>query len=236
VVFFGIKISFIGIPFGGILQLAPITFLSSIVTVFWIVWVLNLLSWSNGVDGQYSGIIGISSIVIALLALRFVPLLPKDIAYARLAVIAAGCSFGLVRYSWYPSKVMWGFSAMSAGAVLAILSILVNAKVATSIIMILIPFLDAVVTMIRRILQKKNPLKGDKGHLHHLLLERGWNVKRIAVFYWATTAIFGLIGLLSSEHYTLLVALTLAGIVAFFIILVNYKSMIRKQESLIAAK
>ena len=126
---------------------------------------------------------------------------------------------------------MWGFSAVAAGAVLTTLSILVNAKTATSIVIILIPFLDAVVTFGRRIIQKKNPLKGDRGHLHHILLDRGWSHKKIAVFYWISTAVFGLIGILSSEKYVGLVTLTLSGIVASFIILLNLKSVWKQQAS-----
>ncbi len=227
----GMKIGFVRSPFGGIWEFANLELFSSVITVFWIVWILNLLSWSNGIDGQYGGIIGIASIMLGLLALRFSPLLPTQLSYAKMAFIAAGASFGLVRYTWHPSKIMWGFSAVAAGAVLTTLSILVNAKTATSIVIILIPFLDAVVTFGRRIIQKKNPLKGDRGHLHHILLDRGWSHKKIAVFYWISTAVFGLIGILSSEKYVGLVTLTLSGIVASFIILLNLKSVWKQQAS-----
>jgi UDP-GlcNAc:undecaprenyl-phosphate/decaprenyl-phosphate GlcNAc-1-phosphate transferase len=228
---FGVEISAVGNPLGGVVQLGGFTLIPILVTVVWIVWILNLLSWSNGIDGQYSGIIGIAAIFIAILALRFTPILPEHVGYAKLAVIAAGCSLGLVYYTWHPSKIMWGFSAISAGLVLASLSILISSKVAVSIMIILIPFLDALVTVIRRILQKKNPLKGDRGHLHHLLLDRGWSVKRIAVFYWVTTAIFGFIGVMASEQYLLQLTLLIGGVVAFFIILLNLQSITRPQTS-----
>jgi UDP-GlcNAc:undecaprenyl-phosphate GlcNAc-1-phosphate transferase len=232
--YFDIVIKFVGNPLGGTFDLSSLSFLPSIVTVLWIVWILNLLSWSNGVDGQYSGIIGISSLVIAFLSLRFIPLTTEHLAYSKVAVIAAGSAFGLVRYTWHPSKIMWGFSAMSAGVVLASLSILINAKTATSIIMILIPFLDAIVTIFRRMLQGKNPLKGDRGHLHHLLMERGWGIQKIATFYWITTAIFGIVGFVSSEKYAALVTLSLGGVVAFFIVLMNLKTFLKKPGSLIS--
>jgi UDP-GlcNAc:undecaprenyl-phosphate/decaprenyl-phosphate GlcNAc-1-phosphate transferase len=225
---FGIQIDFIGNPFGGVLSFTGYALVPAVITVIWVVWILNLLSWSNGIDGQYSGIIGVASLVIALLALRFNPLLPEHMSYARMAVIVAGCSLALIRYTWHPSKIMWGFSAITAGLVLASLSILVSTKVATSVIIILIPFLDAVVTVVRRLIQKKNPLKGDKGHLHHLLMERGWSVRKIALFYWTTTALFGLIGLVASEKYIVLVTLMMSVIVASFIVLVNLRSLTKR--------
>ncbi|HSX39601.1 MAG TPA: MraY family glycosyltransferase [Candidatus Saccharimonadales bacterium] len=232
VVIFNVRINFIANPIGGIINLNAYSFLISVFfTIVWIVWVLNVMSWSNGIDGQYAGIVGIAAVVIALLALRFSPLGAMDLNNAKLAIIVAGASFGLIPFTWHPSKIMWGFGAVSAALVLSALSILVSSKVATSIIIILIPFLDALVTVVRRLLQKKNPLKGDRGHLHHLLMDRGWNVKKIAVFYWVTTAFFGIVALLASEKSLALITLTFGGIVAFVIIMLNLKSLTKKQQS-----
>ena len=172
---------------------------------------------------------GIAGIVIALLSLRFHPLQPYQESIARMAVILAGASFGLIPYTWHPSKIMWGFGAMSAGMVLAGLSVLSTSKIATSVIVLMVPFLDGLVTFMRRILQGKNPLKGDRGHLHHLLLERGWSPKKVSLFYWFTTAVFGMVGILASDKYLVQITLTLGGMVAFFIILLNLKSISVKQ-------
>jgi UDP-GlcNAc:undecaprenyl-phosphate GlcNAc-1-phosphate transferase len=218
----GQRIFYISNPVGGLFFFdSPI--LSAIITTVWIVWVLNVLSWSNGIDGQYAGIVGIASFLIVLLALRFHPVQIEHIRVATLAAISAGLSFGFIKFTWHPSKILWGFGAISAGLVLSVLSIMVNSKIITSIIIILIPFLDALVTVVRRLLQGKNPLKGDRGHLHHILLNRGWSIRRIAVFYWLTTAIFGGIGYLTSDALTLQIGFILLGIVAFFIVLLNIK-------------
>jgi UDP-GlcNAc:undecaprenyl-phosphate/decaprenyl-phosphate GlcNAc-1-phosphate transferase len=217
----GITILDISNPFGEVIDLQVISFLPSLVTVVWIVWLMNVLSWSNGIDGQFSGIAGIASLVVAILSLRFAELEPIHKQIAVLAAISAGASFGFLRKTWHPSKIMWGFGAMSVGLVLASLSILTKSKIVASMLIILIPFLDAFVTVLRRILQRKNPLKGDRGHLHHLLLDRGWSVKKIAIFYWVTTIFFGLVGILTSDKYMAQVFLILAGLVAFFIITLN---------------
>jgi len=239
VFFFGIKSNYINNPLGGIITFEEKTIslggtlvapLSALFTVVWIVWVLNLLSWSNGIDGQYAGIVGIVGILIAVLALRFVPLQADQFNYAKLAVIMSGAALGLTLFTWHPSKIMWGFGAMSAGLIIAALSILINSKIATSITIIMLPFLDALVTVVRRLLQKKNPFRGDRGHLHHLLMDRGWSIKKIAVFYWVATAVLGLIGVLSSESAAIQVALFLGGIIAFGIILLNLRSITKKNH------
>jgi UDP-GlcNAc:undecaprenyl-phosphate/decaprenyl-phosphate GlcNAc-1-phosphate transferase len=234
VLFFGIKTNYISNPLGGVIKFEEQTIniggtsvapLSTLFTIIWIVWILNLLSWSNGIDGQYAGIVGIVGILIAVLAMRFVPLQANQFNLAKLAVIMSGAGLGLVIFTWHPSKIMWGFGAMSAGLIIAALSILINSKIATSVTIIMLPFLDALVTVTRRILQKKNPFRGDKGHLHHLLMERGWSVKKIAVFYWFTTAVLGITGIVSSESAAVKVSLFLGGIVAFGIILLNLRSI-----------
>lgn len=235
--FSGITIGSIGNPFGDsiIFTNVQINFfgqiiqpLSLILTFLWILWVINLLSWSNGVDGQYSGIITVAGIVISLLSLRFVNLTDVDINNAKLAIITAGAALGLLPFTWNPSKIMWGFGATSAGIVLAAISILSSTKISISILVLLVPFMDAVITIIRRILNKQNPLKGDRGHLHHLLLNRGWSVKQIATFYWFSTVILGLIAFFSSDKDLPLILLTCAGIIGFFIILLNLKIDIKK--------
>jgi len=236
-IYSGVSVQSIGNPFGDQINFNfyQVTFLNNIIypvsilfTFLWILWIINLLSWSNGVDGQYSGIITIAGIVISFLSLRFVNVTDVDINNAKIAIITAGAALGLLPYTWNPSKIMWGFGATSAGIVLAAISILSSTKISISILVLLIPFMDAVITIIRRILNKQNPLKGDRGHLHHLLLNRGWTVKQIALFYWFSTLIMGLIAYLSSDKDLPLVLLTCAGFISFFIILLNLKIDIRK--------
>lgn len=228
----GIQINEISNPFGPVLRIYDIwKFLPFLFTAVWIVWVMNVMSWSNGIDGQYSGIVGISSLAIAFLALRFDPIQPFHFQVATIAAVSAGSAFGFTKYNWHPSKIMWGFGAMTAGLVISVLSISVKAKIVASILIILVPFMDAVVTVIRRIVKKKNPLSGDKGHLHHLLLERGWSPQKISLFYWFTTALFGIIGLMTPEKYSLQAALIVTGIVAFMIILLNLKSGVNRKQT-----
>jgi hypothetical protein len=75
---FGVRIDYIGNPLGGLIRFDSLSFvinglrifpISMGITLIWVVWILNLLSWSNGIDGQYSGIIGIASLIVAFLAL-----------------------------------------------------------------------------------------------------------------------------------------------------------------------
>lgn len=234
VVLSGVVIKNVGNPFGGSIDLTQFIFkfdesyiavLAYIFTSLWIVWVLNLLSWSNGIDGQYGGIIAITSVFLCVLALRFTPLALIHRQVAIMAAVSAGVAFGFTKHTWYPSSIMWGFGATAAGIVISSLSILINTKIMVSVLILLIPFLDATVTFTRRILQKKSPLKGDRGHFHHLLLDLGWSVPKIAKFYWLTTFVFGLIGLFGSDKFLVQAVFIIGGVVAFIIVLINLRSL-----------
>ena len=244
VILSGNLIYFVSSPLGGVFDInllnievlgSVLPVVSILVTSVWMIWVMNILSWSNGIDGQYAGIIGISSLIIAFLALRFDPIESSHIKIGILAAISAGAAFGFTKYTWSPSKVMWSFGAMNAGLLISSLSIAANTKIVVSVMLILVPFMDGVVTFVRRIMQGKNPMKGDRGHLHHLLLSRGWSCQKIALFYWFTTAVFGGIGLLTPERYSLQIMFLFIGGVAFFIALINMKSIKGKKNSQEAA-
>ena len=82
-----------------------------------------------------------------------------------------------------------------AGFLLAVLSILSGAKLATMIIVLGVPMMDALYVVARRIMAGKSPMWGDRGHLHHTLLDLGWGKRRVAIFYWLITAALGYLAL-----------------------------------------
>ena len=67
---------------------------------------------------------------------------------------------------------------------------------ATTLMVLAIPTADAIFTIIRRITSGKSPIWGDRGHLHHKLLDQyGWGRRRIAIFYAGTSLIMGCLSL-----------------------------------------
>jgi UDP-GlcNAc:undecaprenyl-phosphate GlcNAc-1-phosphate transferase len=210
----GVGISYIGNPFGEIIRLdkvvLPFNFMGThsivvfadIFAVFWIVFLANAVSWSNGIDGQFSGFAGICFLVIALVSAKTAigDNDPTQMKVAVLGAIASGSAFGLTPSTWHPQKILWGFGATAVGLIIGALSILSLAKVYIVSMVLIIPLIDAIVTGVRRLLQKKSPFWGDRGHLHHRLLDMGWSKSRISIFYWVITAIFGAVAVFSNEN------------------------------------
>ena len=192
VVFMGANIPFITNPFGGILflnnihlpflQIGALPFFSDLIAILWIVWVMNMLNWSKGVDGQMPGIVTISAIVIGILSLRFYPLDVTSSSAATLSFIVAGASLGFLIFNFYPAKIFPGYGATAIYLLLAVASILSGAKLATAILVMGVPMTDGLFTILRRIFSGKSPFWHDKQHLHHLLLSLGLSQRRIALF------------------------------------------------------
>ena len=226
----GVSIKYITHPFGGILHFDTIKFiipflpfpllLSDVVSVIWLVWIMNMLNWSKGVDGQMPGIVAISAIVIGFLSLKLNAPAFGDALDAKLAFIIAGCALGFLLYNFYPAKIFPGYGATSLYLLLGIASILSSAKLATAILVMGIPLVDFVFTIIRRIINKKSPFKGDKKHLHHILLKLGLSQRQVALFYWCISAILGIISLTlesKSKIFAIIMLVVITGGGIFFL-------------------
>ncbi|HJX59363.1 hypothetical protein A2V61_03860 [Candidatus Woesebacteria bacterium RBG_19FT_COMBO_47_8] len=227
----GIGIAFISNPFNGTIDLShpqivfnflgsqhAIWILSDIFALFWITFMMNMLNMgAKGIDGQLTGVVAIAAATIAALSLRF----SADITQwpvIILASVTAGAFLGFLPWHIYPQKIMPGYGgATLAGYLLAVLSILSTTKVGTLIVVLGIPLVDTGYTIVRRILAGKSPVWGDRGHLHHRLLDAGWSKPKVAYFYWALTAALGVIALnlnTPSKFYTIVgVAVAVGGLI-----------------------
>lgn len=225
----GINISFITNPLGGILQFNYIT--SFVVSLFWIVWVMNMLNWSKGVDGQMPGIVAISGVVIGMLSLRFPLSEQSTLIASNLSFAVAGAALGFLVFNFYPAKIFPGYGATSIYLLLAAVSMLSGAKLATAILVMGIPMIDGIFTIIRRILSGKSPFWHDKKHLHHLLLKLGLSQRKIALFYWIFSAILGAISLLLSSKEKFFVIVMLFVIVSGALIFLHSTLYSNEEEN-----
>jgi UDP-GlcNAc:undecaprenyl-phosphate GlcNAc-1-phosphate transferase len=211
VVLQGARIDFVTNPFGvGVLDLP--TIISTLGAIFFIVWNMNIINWSKGVDGQMPGFVSCAALVIGLLSLRFAGD-PQQVGVTQLSWIVSGAFAGLLVFNWYPQKMMPGYGAGSlAGFLLAVLSIMAGTKLATTLMVLAVPTADGIFTIARRLLAGKSPWWGDRGHLHHKLMDVfGWSKPMIAVFYWTTSLFLGVLSLYLNtwgKLFTIGVALT----------------------------
>lgn len=222
----GIGIAYITNPAGGTIDLShpqinffllgehrSIWILSDLFAVFWIVFMMNILNMgAKGVDGQLPGVVAIAAVTIAALSLKF----SADITQWQVIILAsvtAGAFLGFLPWNFFPQKIMPGYAGSAlAGYLLAILSILATTKVGILVVVLGIPLVDTGYTVMRRIASGKSPVWGDRGHLHHRLLDAGLTKKQVAITYWLMT---GVLGALALNLNTSLKLYTILGVIVF---------------------
>lgn len=238
----GVGIPFITNPLGGVINLDTLRWsfdffgkhsilvYADIFAIIWIIWCMNMVNWSKGVDGQMPGFVVISAIIIGLLSFKFTAF--GDLSQwitATLSVITAGAFLGFLFWNKYPQKIMPGYGGGSlAGFLLAVMAILSAAKVGTAILVLGVPMTDAVYTIIRRISLGKSPFWGDSGHLHHRLLKIGWGRRKIALFYWMFSVILGIIALSVNSKLKFFTIILIAVLVGGFILWLSFYTIFSK--------
>ncbi len=197
----------------------------------WILWTMNIIGWSAGVDGQMPGFVAISACVLGLLSLRFTIHDPSQVGVTIFAFVVAGAFAGFLPWNFFPQKIMPGYGGKTlAGFLLAILGILSYGKVGTALLVLGIPMIDAVYTLLRRIGKSRSPVLADRGHLHHRLLDIGWGKRKIALFYWGVSAILGAIALTITSKQKVFAMLFVILAVSGFMIWVAFFSQFSKRQ------
>ncbi len=173
-----------------------------ILTIFVIVGVTNAFNLIDGIDGLAGGVSFINSTFIGIILL-----ISGNFFYSIVAFALAGSLLAFLWYNFHPAKIFMGDTgSLIIGFLLAILGIYIMQEAAqinfalgiSGNIMIvivgifLIPVYDTLRVFIVRIKQRKSPFTPDKKHIHHLLIETGYNHTRSAlVLYMSNILIIG---------------------------------------------
>jgi UDP-GlcNAc:undecaprenyl-phosphate GlcNAc-1-phosphate transferase len=186
----GIGFDRLWVPFVGGVSLG---FLSWPVSLFWFLVLLNAVNIIDGMDG-----LAVSTTAVATVALVWVSWTHHLPAVALGSVALLGGLIAFWRYNRPPAAVFMGDSgSLSLGYFFAIVALLVPIKRFTvvaffvPILALLLPLVEAVVTLGRRFLSGANPLGADAGHIHHRLLELGWSPRRILITYNVLAVVLG---------------------------------------------
>lgn len=181
-------------PFGGIFTITP--FISLIGIIFWLLIIIYALKFLDGIDGLSSGTGTIAAFMIFLLASTETYFQP-DIAIMSLITMATILGFFLINLS--NNKVYLGeIGSVWIGYILAILSIISGSKLLTILLVLALPILDAIFVILRRLRLGKSIFTGDRLHLHHNLIDRGWSKYAILALYLGIATILGISSLLLS--------------------------------------
>jgi len=194
VIFGGVEIAKITNPFGGVLNLESLFFISPLFIALWLLGMMYTTKLLDGVDGLVSGVSAIGGLIIFLFTLTSRYYQP-DIAFA--AALLVGTCLGFLIFNWHPAKIFLGEGgSLLLGYILGVLAIISGGKIAIALLVMGVPILDVAWTIIRRLLKGKNPLKfSDRGHLHYRLLSLGIGQRKTVLVFYFLSLLFGVSGL-----------------------------------------
>ncbi len=182
-----------------------------LLTVFWLVGMMNTVNWLDGIDGLAGGVVAIVALVLFVHA--GYRLDPPQHSVALLPAALAGACLGFLPMNWSPARLFLGSSgALFLGYTLGVLAIIGGAKVATVVMAMALPIADVAWLIVYRWRRGRRPTQGGRDHLHFRLLDAGWSPHRIRLAYYGFAAVAGGIALLiPSALYKALALALLAG-------------------------
>ncbi len=164
------------------------------VTVLYLVAYVNIFNLIDGLDGLASGIAVIASVTLFVLSL-----LRGQVDAACLAIALAGSALGFLRYNFHPASIFLGDSgSLLLGFSLATVSLLSVTRISslTTIIVPLvvagIPIIDTLSAIVRRRRAHVSVGQADRGHIHHRLLDEGFDQRQTVLVIYAWTVLLSL--------------------------------------------
>ena len=216
---YGIAIDRFNAPFFGQVDV-PVA-LAMVLSVFWIVGMMNTLNWIDGLDGLAASVTLVACTIL-FLHTYFWPRDNPQFTVSLLPLVLGAAVVGFLPFNWNPARIIMGDSGANfLGYALAVASIIGGAKIATALLALGLPILDVAWVILYRIAHGRSPLKADRGHLHHRLLDLGWSQAQIVLFVAGISLAAGVASLLLPNRESKLAAMLVLGAVmlAFLIVL-----------------
>ena len=199
-VLFGVTFNYFWLPGFGTFVLSGD--LRVIVTVAWAVAVPNAVNLVDGLDGLAAGIVAIAATAFFIYLVRNDGPFGLASDAAMLAAITCGICLGFLPWNFYPTKILMGDTgSMLLGMLLAITTIQgvgnnltkpVTGDLAAifgAIAVLLIPFLDVLLAVIRRTRKGVGIAHADKEHLHHHLMGIGHSHRQAVLLLYLWSAL-----------------------------------------------
>ena len=233
VAYLGVQLQWLPLPNGELHVMDPSQ--SPLFTVFLVVVTVNAVNFVDGLDGLAAGVVGIGAIAFFVYAYLLVVENEQSRALtaAVLTAALAGVCIGFLPHNFYPARIFMGDSgSMLIGLVLAGGALTLSGQLALPevteglagadaglqatllpvllpVAILMVPFLDLALAVIRRTRAGRSPFSPDKLHLHHRLLEIGHSHRRAVLLMYATAGLvsFGTVVISLSAGWRTLVGL-----------------------------
>lgn len=207
-VWFGVTMFYFRIPFLGVIQVSNDWI--PIVTVVWLLVMVQAINLIDGLDGLAAGIVAIGSTAFFIYSrhLSGLGLLSEPNIGPLIAIITVGVCIGFLPYNFNGASIFMGDGgAYLLGLLMAVSTSVVGgradpttqafsgqtyfflAPLAIPLIILGVPIFDVLFAIVRRVSKRQGFAIADRGHLHHRLINLGHGPRRAVGILWLWTAL-----------------------------------------------
>jgi UDP-GlcNAc:undecaprenyl-phosphate/decaprenyl-phosphate GlcNAc-1-phosphate transferase len=180
----GVVVTDVTLPFIGALQFPNA---GGALSVIWLVGLMNVVNFSDGVDGLAAGLCTIDGVAFAIIAFDL-----HVGAAGTLAALTAGASLGFLFHNFHPASVFMGDSGanllgylLGVAAVVGSLKTNVVVALVVPLIILAVPFLDTGFVVAKRLKYRRAPWDADANHFHHRMARIGFSQRKTVLYLYA---------------------------------------------------
>lgn len=197
-------------------------------TLLLVVGTVNAVNFVDGLDGLASGVVGIGAVAFFFFSYYIADINNETLAItaALLCAALAGSCAGFLPHNIFPARMFMGDSgSMLIGLVLAASALTLTGQfppealasgaggsssslapvvlpVVLPLAILIVPFADLAMAVVRRGWAGRSPFAPDKQHLHHRLVEIGHSHRRAVLIMWVWAGLVAFGGVLASLYPT----------------------------------
>jgi UDP-GlcNAc:undecaprenyl-phosphate GlcNAc-1-phosphate transferase len=187
-----VKVIDLTIPFLGTPHFAH--WVGAVMTVVWLVGIMNAVNFIDGVDGLAAGLVAIDGVAFTIIAFELKG--PNSTPAGILAAITAGAALGFLFHNFNPASIFMGDSGANLlGYLLGVITVQgtlkTNALIAlvAPLVILAVPFLDTGFVVAKRLKYGRKPWSKDANHFHHRMARIGFSQRKTVAYMYAWTAL-----------------------------------------------
>jgi UDP-GlcNAc:undecaprenyl-phosphate GlcNAc-1-phosphate transferase len=162
-----------------------------VLTVIWLVGMMNVVNFSDGVDGLAAGVCTIDGIAFAIIAFDL-----EVKGAAILAALTAGAALGFLFHNFHPASVFMGDAGANLlGYLLGVVAVVGSLKTGAVVALVVplailaIPFLDTGFVIAKRLKYRRKPWSADANHFHHRMARIGFSQRKTVAYLYIWTSL-----------------------------------------------
>ena len=192
----GLRLNPIALP--SLILILP-SWLAILLSIFFIIWMINLYNFMDGMDGFAGGMAVIGFTSFAILGWQ-----AGNTAFTQISLLIAGAAAGFLWFNFPPARIFMGDTGSSVlGLLAAALSLWGNRDGLFPLwmaVLIFSPFIfDATVTLLRRMLRGEKIWLPHKTHYYQRLVQLGWGHRKTVLLEYALMLACSLSALLAQR-------------------------------------